>query len=320
MLPEPMLTPDELVAHRPTLRAHCYRMLGHPQDADEAVQDTLERAIGALGGFRGEASPKTWLVRIATRVCIDRQRRRRMPTASPPSGPDGPFAATDPGAWIAPVPDGWLLAPETPPDERAHIRQSVRLALITALQQLSPTQRAAWLLAEVFEWPARDIAETLDWTVAGVNSALQRARARLERPRRPRPVGSDVVERYQAAFERFDLDALVALLTDDVTFDMPPIPQWLCGRRDVHAFLRGAGAECEGSVLVPVDANGHPGFAQYRHGGRTPWGLVVLEPDGDRIAAIHTFLDVEAVFPWFSMPLHGIGRESAMSREAAPPQ
>lgn len=308
-----MVSAHELVVHRAILRAHCYRMLAHPQDADEAVQETFERALRGLEGFRGEASARTWLVRIATRVCLDRRRRRRMPTEAPPSRPDAPFAPTDPNEWVAPVPDAWLADPDAPPDEQVLVRQHVRLALVAALQQLSAPQRAAWLLAEVFDWTARDIADTLEWTVSGVNSALQRARARLREPGRPRSVEAGLVERYHDAFERFDLDALVALLSDDIEFDMPPIPLWIRGPEDVRAFLTGVGRSCEGSVLVPVQANGQPAFAQYRQGGRAPWGLVVLEPHGNRVAAIHTFLDIEGIFPWFDMPTGPLDAENAMS-------
>ena len=292
--------PQDMLACRPVLRAHCYRMLGHPQDAEDAVQDTFVRAVKGFGTLAQPSSLRAWLVRIATRVCLDvlaNRKRRGMPTAAPPGTPEGPFEPTPSEEWIAPYPDVWL------PDEVTALRAKVDLAFVTLLQQLPARQRAALLLADVFDLKAAEVAEVLDWTTAGVNSALQRARTKLERvhPQRA-PADPSLVARYREAFTRYDVDALVRLLTDDVTFDMPPIPLWLRGREHVAAFLRGPGSECEGSLLEPLFAGGYPGFAQYRHGGRTPWALVVLEPDGDRIAAAHNFLDSGALFPLFGCP------------------
>ncbi|MCB9676304.1 MAG: RNA polymerase subunit sigma-70 [Alphaproteobacteria bacterium] len=307
---------EQLPSYRPVLRAHCYRMLGHPQDADEAVQDTLLRAVRALDRFEGRASLKTWLVRIATRVCLDAaERRRRMPTQSPAGTPMGPFEPTSPDEWVAPIPHDWVPTTEPAVDEQVAIRGRVDLALVTLLQELPARQRAAVLLADVFDWTAAEVAETLEWTPAGVNSALQRARARLDGlPPRPATVEPAVVARYRDAFARYDVDALVALLSDDVAFDMPPIPLWLRGSADVSAFLRGPGAECRGSIVVPVRGSGLYGFAQYRNRGRTPWALVLLEARGERITAVHSFLDTAALFPLFGAPprIDEVGAESAM--------
>ena len=301
------LMQDALATHRPLLRAHCYRMLGHPQDADDAVQDTYLRAVRGLDRFEGRAALGTWLVRIATNVCLDtlksRQRRRR-PTSTDPGDPTGPISFLPDDTWIAPVPDAWVVPAHATPSAQLAVRQSVRLAFVALLQTLSARERAAVLLADVLEWRAAEVAEALDWTVAAVNSALQRARAQLrdlEQP--PPPPDQAIVQRYHAAFERFDIDALVTLLADDIAFDMPPIPLWLRGSADVATFLRGMGSSCEGSILRPTRANGQPAFAQYRRGGAEPWGLVVLDVRDGRIVAISTFLDVKTLFPLFEVPL-----------------
>lgn len=301
------LTADHLVDHRTLLRAHCYRMLGHPQDADDAVQDTFVRALRALHRFEGRAALQTWLVRIATNVCLDALKdraRRRRPMSAPAGTPTDAVSFLPDDAWIAPIPDSWVIPAASTPFEALAIRRSVRLAFVALLHTLPPRQRAAVLLADVLEWSAAEVAEALEWTVAGVNSALQRARAALATlPDPPASTPEAPVQRYHAAFERFDIDALVTLLADDITFDMPPIPLWLTGPAHVAEFLRGMGAGCEGSILVATAANGQPAFAQYRRGGAEPWGLVVLDVRGDRIAGISTFLDVKTLFPLFGMPL-----------------
>lgn len=300
--------PEELIEWRPALRAHCYRMLGHPQDADDAVQDTFVRAVRALDGFEGRSSLGTWLTRIATRVCLDvlsQRDRRRMPTEQPLGGSD--FTPTSPSEWVAPIPSGWLGAAAAPPDEQVELRHRVDLALVAMLQKLPPRQRAALLLAEVFDWTAPEVAALLDSSVASVNSALQRARAKLHSgtagPAGRSTLDPEVVHRYQEAFARYDVDALVGMLAEDVVFDMPPIPTWFRGREDVRRFLLGPGAECRGSKLVSIRANGGLGFAQYRHGGETPWGLVVLETRDGEVCAIHTFLEVQTLFPLFGLPM-----------------
>lgn len=297
----------DLEAHRPALLGHCYRMLGSAADADDAVQDTMVRAIRGLSGFTGRAALRTWLLRIATNVCLDelsRRKRRARPMEAPPGAPGDPITFTPAEDWVEPVPEAWLLPPSADPHAVLATRQSIRLAFVAALQHLPPRQRAALLLTQVLGLSAAETAEILSSTVSSVNSALQRARARLTEldPAAPEPPSTDLAERYAAAFERYDVDALVALMTDDVTFCMPPIPLWLRGRAHVTTFLRGPGAECEGSVLVPVAASGAVAFAQYRHGGRTPWGLVVLERRGDRVSGINTFLDVARLFPLFGLP------------------
>lgn len=301
----PTLSDAELTAHRPALFGHCYRMLGSPVDADDAVQDTLLRAMRGASSFDGRCALRAWLLRIATNVCLDehRRRRRRLPMEAPPGRPGDAITFLPPEEWVEPAPEAWCLPADLNPHERAVARESIRLAFVAALQHLPPRQRAALLLTQVLGWSAAEVAEALGSSVASVNSALQRARATLAALDAPSAAGElEVVERYARAFEAYDVEALARLLTEDVTFCMPPIPLWLRGPGDVAAFLRGPGAECEGSVLVPVSANGSPAFAQYRHGGRTPWGLVVLELRGARIAGLHTFLDVARLFPLFGLP------------------
>ena len=285
------LDEQTLQAHRPALLGHCYRMLGSPFDADDAVQDTFVRAL--RGRFEGRSSLRTWLMSIATRVCLDelsRRKRRAMPDEDPPGSVAGPFDALPAAHWVEPLPDALV-----------ENRSQVRLALVAALQVLPPNQRAALLLTEVAGCTAQEAADALETSVASINSAVQRARTKLptQPPTAPVP---EVAQRYLAAFEAFDLDALSQLLAQDVHFTMPPIALWVRGIADVRAFLAGPGHECEGSVLVPVQANGELAFAQYRHGGATPWGLVTLELQGERIARITTFLDVDRLFPLFQLP------------------
>jgi len=321
---------DELDMHRPALLAHCYRMLGSPFDAEDAVQDTLVKAMHAADGFEGRASAQTWLLRIATNVCIDairqRGRRRERPMVAAPGCPDGPLDTRPPEDWIEPVPDAWLGATPVDPHAAVEARETVRLAFVAALQHLPPRQRAAHLLMRVCDWSASDVADALETSVASVNSAAQRARAtlaKLETPTEPAasestvpaPVAAErdapasdmgaldtVVDAYAKAFEAWDVEALAALLTDDVAFNMPPIALWLRGPDAVRAFLRTTGAACEGSRLVPIRANGGPGFVQYKADGHA-WGVVTLELQGGRIAGITTFLDVERVVPLFGAPL-----------------
>ncbi len=310
--------PEEMLASRAVLRAHCYRMLGHPQDAEDAVQDTFVRAVRAIEGFEGRSSATTWLIKIATRVCLDAlasRKRRRMPTEVPPGEPNGPFRPTPHDEWIGPYPEVWLERSEHL-DERLALRQRVDLALITVLKKLPPKQRAALLLTEVFDWSAAEVADTLDLSVPSINSALQRAREKLGRGIPGRlEVDPTVVERYRDAFSRYDVDALVQLLTDDVVFDMPPFPLWLRGPDHVRQFLLGHGAGCRGSLTRPVQASGMSGFAQYRNGGETPWALVLLETRGGRVAGVHSFLDTAGLFPLFELPLR-ISAQTPMSSES----
>jgi RNA polymerase sigma-70 factor (ECF subfamily) len=257
------------------------------------------------------------MIRIATRVCLDalgdRTRRARPMELGPVGSIEGPLTSLPGSRWIEPIPDARALPEDADPFELASLRQSIRLAFVAALQHLPPRQRAALLLADVLGWSAAEIAECLETSVPAVNSALQRARATLasrnvtEAP--PAPLSdtqAELVDRYVAAFERYDLDALTALLHADATLSMPPYALWLQGHASIRGWLLGPGAECRGSRLVRTAACGSPAFGQYRPSGpggsHRPWGLMVLEIEGDRVSALNTFLDTETLFPLFGLP------------------
>jgi RNA polymerase sigma-70 factor, ECF subfamily len=306
--------------HRAELTAHCYRMLGSPFEAEDAVQETLVRAWRNIDSFEGRAALSSWLYRIATNVCLDmlsgRERRARPMDLGPAWDPDGPIGRTLPEAtWIEPVPDGLVVPTDGDPAEVAVSRETIRLAFVAALQHLPPRQRAVLILCEVLRWKASEVAELLDTSVASVNSALQRARATLDAsgasPSDPMPAldepEQELLSRYVAAFERYDLDALTTLIQEDATQSMPPYELWLRGRDDILRWWLGPGAGCRGSRVLPtVAANGSPAFGQYRPSasgrGYDPWALQVLELAGGRIVQFTFFLDTERLFPLFGLP------------------
>ena len=305
-----------LEEHRRELTGYCYRMLGSAFEAEDAVQETMVRAWRAFDRFEGRSSLRSWLYSIATNVCLDmlngRQRRARPMDLGPSSSADAPLGGMLPEhAWLEPIPDGRVLPHEGDPAEQSVARETVRLAFIAALQHLPPRQRAVLILREVLRWKADEVAELLDTTVASVNSALQRARATLANGDLSESDAFDPLDgeqavllaRYVDAFERYDIDALVALIHEDARFSMPPFALWLRGTDDIRAWYLGQGADCRGSRMVPTVANGAPAFAQYKAGGAAPWALHVLELSGGRIVGLHHFLDTERVFPLFDMPL-----------------
>jgi RNA polymerase sigma-70 factor (ECF subfamily) len=312
----------DLEAQRTALTGHAYRMLGSAADADDAVQETIVRAWRSLDRFEGRASLRTWLYRINTNVCLDMLAdgaRRMRPFEEGPatSVADAVLETRDRTHWLEPIADARVLPVDADPHELAVLRQSVRLAFVAALQHLPPRQRAALLLTEVLGWSAAEVAECLDMTVAAVNSGLQRARATMAARNATVSRSSDtdalneeqalLLDRYVSAFRSYDVDALVSLLRADATFSMPPYALWLQGPASVRGWLTGPGAECEGSLLIPVAASASPSFAQYRRGAvegtHRAWGLIVLELEGDRIASWNTFLDVETLFPMLGLPL-----------------
>jgi RNA polymerase sigma-70 factor (ECF subfamily) len=309
---------SHLETHRPALRGHCYRMLGSVFDADDAVQETMIRAWRNLDRFDGRASLKTWLYRIATNVCLDelkaRGRRARPIEEGSPSSGTPPLEALSrrPGMyWVEPILDAQVLPAEADPAERAMLRQSIRLAFIAALQKLAPKQRASLLLTEVLGCSVDEVAEILDTSVAAMNSALQRARATLARRQEEQPVElresqQPLLDKYVAAFERYDVEKLTSLMRQDATFCMPPYSLWLQGPAQVRTWMLGPGCRCRGSRLIATAACGWPAFAQYRpdpRDGHKAWALIVLELSGDRIAGINSFLDAEALFPKLGLPL-----------------
>ncbi len=289
-------------------------MLGSVVDADDAVQETIVRAWRSYDRFDGRASVRTWLYRIATNVCLDaladRSRRARPMEEGPAGTVASPLVQHERSHWMEPIPDAHALPQDADPSERAILRQSIRLAFVAALQHLPPKQRGALLLSEVLGWSAAEIAETLDTSVAAVNSGLQRARATLESRNIAefQPLSEtqqQLLARYVEAFERYDVDGLASLLREDATFSMPPYALWLRGPESVRHWLLGPGLGCRGSRLIPTAACGLPAFGQYRpspDGGHKPWALTVLELSGDRIAGWNSFLDTETLFPRFGLP------------------
>jgi RNA polymerase sigma-70 factor, ECF subfamily len=311
---------SRLEEHRRELTGYCYRMLGSPFDAEDAVQETLTRAWRSYDGFDGRASIRSWLYRIATNVCIDSlngRNRRALPVDL--TAPAAPVAASL-GAplpeqrWVFPIPDDRVVPLHGDPADVAVARESIRLAFVAALQHLPPRQRAVLILREVLRWTAEEVAALLETSVAAINSALQRARAVLAE--RDVTEGhsavpgdderEDLLRRYVAAFERYDIEALVALLREDATQTMPPYEMWLRGATDIGRWLLGPGAGCRGSRLLPTVANGLPAFAQYRvdpAGGHRAFSIQLITISGGRIGAFNHFLEPR-LFPLFGLPLH----------------
>jgi RNA polymerase sigma-70 factor (ECF subfamily) len=313
--------------YRRELQVHCYRMLGSFADAEDALQDTLLAAWQGIGGFEGRASLRTWLYRIATNRCLNARRSasRRPARAWDISGVEPP-EPTRLGevVWLEPFPDalvdGAINLP-LGPEARYEQTESISLAFVTALQVLPPRQLAVLILRDVLGFHASEVAGMLDTTVESVTSALKRARASLQRQQPPPAAGRQpppapgspaedaMVAAFVRAWESADLDALVALLTDDVFISMPPMPFGYEGRDVVARFcasLFGAGRRFD---LVPTRANGQPAFGAYLRaadGIRHGTGLYVLTLAGDRICAMTRF--ESSVLPWFGLPRSLPGR------------
>jgi RNA polymerase sigma-70 factor, ECF subfamily len=320
-------TPDqdllEAIEHnRKDLHAHCYRMLGSLHDAEDALQDTLLRAWRSVGRFEGRSSLRTWLYTIATNTCLTAIARRPAralpvdygPAADPHDGGSEPLAES---TWIEPYPDDelGLSTGLAAPAARYERRESVELAFVAALQHLAPRPRAVLMLREVLGFSARETAEALETTVASVNSALQRARKTVEE-RMPslsqqatlRALGDDrmraIVEEYSDALERGDVGAVVAMLTEDATWSMPPLPEWYAGHEAIVGFLE------EGPIRqrwrhIATNANGQLAVGCYMWrddaGAYAAQVIDVLTLRGDRIAAITAFIDA-SLFPTFGLP------------------
>ncbi len=312
----------DLEPYRRELTGYCYRMLASGFEAEDAVQETMVRAWKNADRFEGRSSLRSWLYRIATNVCIDMgrqvQRRARPMEMGPSSPPDdsllGPLLPE--ATWVTPIPDRCAAPENADPALVAEYRESIRLAFVTALQHLPARQRAALILCDVLRWPAAEAAELLDSSVASVNSALQRARATLgSLPPSPHPepledADAALLQRYVDAFERYDIESLIAVLHEDAVQTMPPFALWLQGARHIGEWMvQPAPSACRGSRLLPTSANGSPAFGQYKpdpKGGLAPWAIQVIEVSGGRIAAMSFFLDFldpERLFPSFDLPL-----------------
>ncbi|HTK23167.1 MAG TPA: sigma-70 family RNA polymerase sigma factor [Gaiella sp.] len=307
-----------LESHRRELTGYCYRMLGSAFDAEDAVQETFVRAWRSFDRFEGRSSLRSWLYRIATNVSLDmlsgRERRARPMDLGPSREPVAENLNLLPEVtWIEPIPDGRVV-PDGDPAEVAIAHDTIRLAFIAALQHLPPRQRAVLILCEVLRWQASEVAELLETSVASVNSALQRARATLDAtdltmdaPLSIDAADAELLERYVRAFERYDMEALTALIHEDATQSMPPYDMWLTGRDDIFRWWFGPGIGCQGSRVIPtIAANGAPAFGQYKPaegGGYEPWALQVVEVRDGKIGELTFFLDTERVFPLFGLPL-----------------
>jgi RNA polymerase sigma-70 factor, ECF subfamily len=298
-------------SYRNELHAHCYRMLGSIHDADDALQDTLLRAWRGLAGFEGRSSLRSWLYRIATNVCLDlisRRPKRMLPLDRGPAARRGDDLA-DPvteSVWIEPYADEQFGIEDTDaaPETRYERRESVELAFIVALQHLPATQRAALILRDVLGFSGREAAEILETTVPSVNGALRRARKAVEE-RLPdqtqqatlRHLGDErvrtLVERYIDAWERGDVDAILAMLADDATFTMPPLPTWYRGRDAIASFLDRYALQ-DRWRLLPTSANGQLAFGCYaldpERGTYNALSLDVLTLAGARASEVTSFV------------------------------
>ena len=299
--------------HRAELHAHCYRMLGSVHDAEDALQDAMLRAWRGLAGFEGRSSLRSWLYKIATNTCLDviaRRPKRVLPVDyGPPADPhEGPGEPLVESVWVEPYPDEKLGLEDgyAAPEARYEERESVELAFIVALQHLPPNQRAVLILREVLGFSARETAETLETTTASINSALQRARKSVEErvPEQSqqatlRALGDErvreIVDSYVDAWQREDIDAVVAMLTEDAAFAMPPMSAWFRGTDDLKAFL--AGWPLSGRWRwrpLRARANGQEALAFYswdEEAGRyLPFALNVLTLRGERISEVTAFI------------------------------
>ncbi|MGD0609223.1 MAG: sigma-70 family RNA polymerase sigma factor [Streptosporangiaceae bacterium] len=304
---------------RVELLAHCYRMLGSAEEAEDLVQETYLRAWRSFDGFEGRSSVRTWLYRIATNVCltaVERRGRRPLPSGlgGPAQDPEAPLVPALETPWLQPFPDALLSAGSEDPAAVAASRAGIRLAWVAALQHLSARQRAMLILRDVLEWPAAQVAELLGTTTTAVNSGLRRARAQLaealpaedELAEPAEPSQRALLERFAAAFEKADISALAKLLREDVALEMPPAPTWFAGRAAVLRFFAAHALDAPGRFrMVPVMANGQPAFAVYQRGPGGAYradAVTVPTVTATGIARIVTFRN-PGLFALFGLPL-----------------
>jgi RNA polymerase sigma-70 factor, ECF subfamily len=312
--------------YRRELKLHCYRMLGSVHEAEDLVQETYLRAWRGFDSFDGVGSFRAWLYRIATNACLNaiasrKSAKRLLPDQHLPATlhlPDGKPASDV--AWLEPFPDSSLerVADEAPnPEARYASGEAVQLAFIAAIQQLSPRQRAVLLLCDVLGWSAAEAASLLDGSIASINSALQRARETLSkhytggRPAivtPPTPAQAELLGRYLQAWEKLDVSGLAALLKEDATYTMPPLPQWYSGREAIRIFFDWAWKAYSGYRLIPTAANGQPAFAGYaRKGSESQWtahSIHVLELEENAISRLTLFVKPSGpdLFSAFGLP------------------
>jgi len=310
--------------HRRALHAHCYRMLGSVHDAEDALQETLLRAWRGLASFEGRSSLRSWLYTIATNACLRALERRPKrvlpidyaPAADPHDRLGEPLVES---VWVEPYPDERLGLEDglVSPEARYEQRESVELAFIAALQHLPARQRAVLILRDVLGFSAREVADVLETTPPGVDSALQRAHKAVDErlPERSQQAVlrslddqgvREIVDRFVDAWERADVDAVVAMLASDGAMTMPPLPTWYRGREAVAGFLKAEVLRRDKRWrIVPVRANGQLAFGNYRWDEEratfVPRSLSVLTLDGQLIADFTTFLDPELI-PRFALP------------------
>src|SRR6516164_1467797 len=293
---------------RGELLAHCYRMLGSAEEAEDLVQETYLRAWRSFEGFEGRSSVRTWLYRIATNACltaIERRSRRPLPSGlgGPAEDPQAPVVAGADVPWLQPFPDALLAGEREDPAAVAASRAGIRLAFVAALQHLSARQRAVLILRDVLDWPAAQVADLLGTTTTAVNSGLRRARAQLARAlpaedELAEPTEPDrraLLERFAAAVENADASALAELLAEDAALEMPPVLTWFTGRQTVARFIASNFLTGPGQLrLVPVTANGQPAFAVYQRGPAGDWhahAVQVLTVAATGIVRIVAFTD-----------------------------
>ena len=304
---------------RRELLAYCYRMLGSIHDAEDLVQETYLRAWRAYDRFEGRSSLRTWLYRIAANACLTAlEGRGRLPLPSglgaPSSDPTGELAESPELPWVEPAPDAMLGAAPNDPATIVTSRESIRLALITALQHLPPRQRTVLIMRDVLGWRAAEVAELVGVTTVAVNSMLQRARAQIselapaedEVTEPVRAEQRELLDRYVAAFQNYDTAALVTLFSADAVWEMPPFTGWYQTPEDIvrltltHCPATGPGD----MVLLPAHANGQPAFGMYLRGDdgvHRPFQLHVLHLSGPAIDHVVSFFDT-SLFAKFGLP------------------
>jgi len=302
---------------RAELLAHCYRMLGSVHDAEDQVQETMVRAWRSYGDFEGRASLRTWLYKIATNTCLralENRSRRPLPSGlGAPGSPDEPVASGHEVPWLEPIPDALVSADPADPASVVASRESLRLALIAALQYLPARQRAVLILRDVLQWHASEVADLLGTTTTAVNGLLLRARSRIEQAglaqdeiREPAEAAQRaLLDRYAAAFENADASALSTLLQQDAEFEMPPMLTWFAGRDPIVLFLGTRVFGRPGDFrTIPIAANGQLGLAFYllgRDGHHHAHAVQLLTFADAGITHVVSF-NQPALFPAFGLP------------------